>query len=229
MIGYPVTVVLCLLLIAALVGLGRALRRRGAERRLRVGVCGATIAAWVVMNAWYLWPTHYQPAVSWPLHICDLAAIIGPVAVLTRQRLLRSILYFWGLALTTQGFITPILDAGPDEMVYWLFWANHTIVVGLAVYDIVVGGYRPALRDLANVVGVTAVWLVAVFWINYFTGWNYGYVGRVDPDAQTIVQQLGDWPLRVLWMAMLALAAFLLVWLPWPLARRWARRSRITT
>lgn len=224
MIGYPVTVAVCLLLIAGLVALGRWLRRRGWEGRLRVGVCGGTIGVWVVMNAWYLWPSHYQPEVSWPLHICDLAAILGPIGVLWGVRLLRGLLYFWGLALTTQGFITPILNAGPGEMVYWLFWANHTIVVGLAVYDIIVGGYRPGGRDLLRVIGVTTVWFAAVFTLNYVTGWNYGYVGRVDPDAETIVQALGDWPGRVLWMALLAVAAFTLVWLPWPIAQSWSRR-----
>jgi len=227
MLKYPVTVVVCLGLIAAAVAWGRWLRERDGssggwrERRLRGTLAWGTIGVWVVMNIWYIANRGLEE--SLPLHICDLAAVIGPIGLLSRSRLLRSVLYFWGLALTTQGFATPVLNVGPGHMTYWLFWANHTIVVGLAVYDIVVGGYRPYPRDLGRVVGVTAGWLALVFTINYFTGWNYGYVGRAEPGAETIVQALGPWPLRVVWMALLALAAFGLAYLPWVVARRAAR------
>lgn len=226
MVGYPVTVLVCALLVGGLVALGRWLKPRGLEPRLRYVVGGLTIAVWVVMNGWYLSPGQYDPGESWPLHICDLAAIIGPIGVMWRVRWMRGVLYFWGLALTTQGFITPVLNFGPGHMIYWLFWANHTIVVGLAVYDMIVGGYRPGPRDLGRTIGITAIWLVAVFTINYYTGWNYGYVGRGDPGAETIVQALGEWPLRVVWMALLALLAFVIVYVPWPIARKLKGRPR---
>lgn len=130
--------------------------------------------------------------------------------------------YFWGLGLTTQGFFTPVLEAGPGQVEYWLFWSNHTIVVGLALYRVIVNGYRPGAADLLAAIGLTAVWMAVVLPINILFDLNYGYLGRYppNPNVTTLVEYLGPWPVRLVWMSLLVIVMFVLLWLPWGIARR---------
>jgi uncharacterized membrane protein YwaF len=131
------------------------------------------------------------------------------------------VLYFWGIALTTQGFFTLVLTTGPDTMHYWLFWANHTIVVGLAVYEVAVLGYRPRLGDVGAAIGFTALWVAMVLPLNMHYGWNYGYLNEVRLGTQSLLDGLGDWPLRLVWMELLVIAGFVVVWALRGLLRMW--------
>jgi len=222
MLYFPVTSLVCLLLIGGFCWAGRRLRRSGREPVLRGIVAGLTLLAWAIMQTVYFWPGHYDPAVSWPLHVCDIAAVIGPVAVLTRQRVLLAILYFWGIGLTSQAFITPVLSTayGPESIWYWLFWSNHTIVVGLAVYALVVMGYRPRFGDLLATLGCTAMWVAIVLPLNIAYGWNYGYLSPELPEATTVLDALGDWPGRLFKMYAITGVGFFVLWLPWGMVRQ---------
>lgn len=227
MLYFPVTSAVCLLLMALLCVAGRRLKRRGGEPVLRAVVAGLTLLAWAVMQTVYFWPGHYDPAVSWPLHVCDIAAVLGPLAVLTRQRVLLAVLYFWGIGLTSQAFITPVLstDHGPGSIWYWLFWSNHTIVVGLAVYALVVLGYRPRFGDLLATLGFTGTWVAVVLPLNIAYGWNYGYLSPELPGATTLLNALGDWPGRLFKMYAIVGVGFVMLWLPWAIAGKVRRRA----
>jgi uncharacterized membrane protein YwaF len=84
MARYPVTVAACFALIVLVAWAGRALRARDKEHRLRLMLGGAVLGVWLAIQGWYLWPANFDPAVSWPLHVCDIAALVGPLALLTR-------------------------------------------------------------------------------------------------------------------------------------------------
>ncbi len=219
MMRYPITVAVCITLIALVVWAGWRLSTRGSERTLRLPLCVTCIFAWLAVQAWLLWPGVFDPTWSWPLHICDLAAIIAPLALLTRARLLRTALYFWGIGLTTQGFMTPVIDVGRESIAYWLFWANHTVVVGLAVYDLVVGGYRPRFGDVMAAIGLTGFWVAVVLPLNLTYGWNYGFLNDAALPTRSVLDLMPRWPLRLLAMEGLTIAGFVILWLVWPLGR----------
>jgi hypothetical integral membrane protein (TIGR02206 family) len=220
MLTFPLTTIICLGLIAALCIAGRRLDRLNREHQLRFALAGLSLVGWVAMQTVYFLPGNFDPAVSWPLHICDIAAVVGPLAMLTRSRLLLSVLYFWGIGLTSQAFITPVLppEEGPGSIWYWTFWSNHTIVVGLAVYAMVVLRYRPAFTDVLAVIGFTALWVALVLPLNLAYGWNYGYMSPELPGATTLLNALGDWPGRLFKMYAIVAAGFVVLWLPWDIA-----------
>src|SRR6187402_1650088 len=47
-----------------------------------------------------------------PMHLCDWALVCTAIALWTRRRAFFDLAYFWGLAGTTQGLLTPALP--PD-------------------------------------------------------------------------------------------------------------------
>jgi hypothetical integral membrane protein (TIGR02206 family) len=168
-------------------------------------------------------------ATGLPLHICDLNGVIAPLALLTLNRWLRSTLYFWAFALTSQAFIQPVLAAGPAMPMFWWFWAQHTIILGYAVFDVMVLSFQPGWQDLARVYAVSTIYLCIVVPLDVRLGANYGFLGDLRPDKiPPFVAALGPWAARAFILVALAAAAFLIVALPWRFSdRHWRRRSAV--
>jgi hypothetical integral membrane protein (TIGR02206 family) len=201
--------------VAGLAVAGRGLRdpHEAALRRV-LGIVG--IVYWISYNIW--WSRNgLDPAVGLPLHICDLNGLIAPLALLTRNRWLRAVVYFWTFALTTQAFVQPNLVLGPATAVFWLFWGQHTIIIACAVYDLAVLGFRPDWRDLWRVYVVSAIYLAMVIPVNLLLGSNYAFIGNPPPPEKIppFVDALGPWPERALVIVALAAAGFALLALPW--------------
>lgn len=183
------------------------------ERRLRVAWAWSIVAVQIFAIVWYAIP--WDRSISIPLQLCDLAVWLAPVALLSKSRLARTLLYFWGIGLSTQAFVTPVLEVGPATVRFWLFWISHTQIVGSAIYVVAVLGYRPALRDLRNVALASLGYLALVFVLNIAIGTNYGYVGDTRPDRPTLIDRLGEWPLRVVYLTAIAMTVFVIAWAPW--------------
>jgi hypothetical integral membrane protein (TIGR02206 family) len=157
---------------------------------------------------------------SLPLHVCDLTLLLMPAVLVFDWRPARVILYYFGLGLSTQGFITPDLNEGPAHWPFWSFWLLHVIVVGTSLYDLAARGFRPTWRDLRFAMIVAIGYAAILMPIDAIFGWNYGYVGPARPEQPTLIDVLGPWPWRVLVMAGMAFVVFTLMTVPWEIARR---------
>jgi len=181
---------------------------------------------WLVQQAittvYWLLPASFDIGKSLPLHLCDVVGWIGPFALLlphaSKTRWLRTVLYFWGIGLTTQAFFTPTITQGPDDARFWLFWISHIQIVGAGVYDVMVRGYRPTLRDLKIAIMISLVWMLPLVVVNWSAGLNYGYLGQ-ELEGETILNVLPPWPWRLFTMAGIVLVLFTVLWSVWPLSR----------
>lgn len=216
-----VTVCVCVLAVAALTGAGRALpdiRKMALKRTL--GIFG--IAYWVLSYV-IRWTRHGLDLPSGlPLHICELNGLIAPLALLTLNRWLRAAAYFWTFALTTQAFIQPTLTIGPAGAFFWWFWAQHTIILACAAYDLAVVGFRPNWQDLWRVYVMSSLYLAIVIPVNLEFSTNFGFLGN-PPQARIppFIDALGSWPLRAFIVVVLAAVGFAILVLPWRLEEPW--------
>jgi hypothetical integral membrane protein (TIGR02206 family) len=159
---------------------------------------------------------------SLPLYICDVAALVGAAALVTRRRTLVEITWFWGIAGTVQGLLTP------DHPIYfpsydWLeFYIDHIGVI-LAAFWLVVGlRLHPRPRAALRVIAITAVFFLLVGVVNVLTDGDYDYLHTQHPPG--LLALLGPWPWYILGATGVALVSILILDLPfWPERRR-ARR-----
>jgi hypothetical integral membrane protein (TIGR02206 family) len=222
-VEHALCVGVCVAIMLGVSLVGRAWRGTPRADVLRRTVAWTGIVYWVASNLWWMLGPQYSFAQSLPLQVCDIAGLIGPAAVLTQRRPLRAVLYFWGLSLSVQGFVQPVLkDKGYEDVEFWLFWANHTMIVGTAVFDVVALRFRPNARDYLWACAASALYLAVIIPFDMYFGVNYGYVGPIDPipHAPTLADKLGPWPLNAALMTLLGLAAMALIWLPWAVAGR---------
>ena len=215
----------CFAVVVAVVRLGLKAKAKGpeAERTVARVIAAVGLVAWFVQQGYDLGLNTYG-GTSVPLHICDLAGIVGPIALLSRRPTLRTVLYFWAFALTIWGLLTPTLGRGPGHLTFWLFWINHGGVMVYASYDCVVRGYRPTLRDVGLICLITMAYVAVVTPLNLAYGWNYGYLGNAPVSAKTPLDVLPAWPYRILAIEALGAFLFLHVWAPWGILA-WRRRQ----
>lgn len=208
----------------------RVRRRRGGdafatgplERAIALGY----LAMWIGTFTWLNTGPKHDPFTTWPLQLCHWVALVDAFVLVRPWRAARAVAYFCGLALCTQALITPSLVEGPAQWPFWFFWATHGMIVAVPVYDIVARDYRPSGRDFAIACAVALAYTGIALAINLATGWNYGFVGPSSPGHPTIVDLLGPWPRRLVFIVAIAFSVMALLYLPWWITRRRSPRAR---
>jgi hypothetical integral membrane protein (TIGR02206 family) len=196
----------------AVVALGHRWQGTSRETVFRGVFAGAVAISQVLMVAYWAEPTRFAWGESLPLHMCDLTAWLVPVALTIRARWMLTVVFFWGLGLTTQAFVQPTLTHGIHHGVYWFFWVQHAAILAGGVYAWVVLGYRPRARDFGLAVGISAAFGLTTAIVNWQTGWMYFFTGPDLPANETILDHLGPWPGRVVWMYVIAVAVMGSLW-----------------
>lgn len=186
-------------------------------RRLERTLGWTFLAIAILYLAWWLLPRNFDLQRSLPLHICDVLSFVAPFALLFQRRAITTIIVFWGLGFCTQAFVKPLMGPGPVHPEkwpqFWGFWLTHASIVFTAIYQIWVRGYRPTWKDFWFASWVAYLYVGSAFVLDAFFDLNYVYVGRGTLSGETFADDLGPWPLRVVWIALVgqAILAFVLL------------------
>lgn len=189
------------------------------RRALEVAFGGLAVLAWIAATIWRQFPPQFHRDWSYPLHVCDLVALVAGLSLVLPGRLARVITYYFGFALCTQAFATPVLRHGPATLEFWIFWLDHALICGVGLYELLVRSFRPTWHDFRAAVLTGLAYLAVVIPINEAFDLNYGFVGR-ERARGTLLAVLGPWPERVGVIMLGAALAFALLTLPWTLTRR---------
>jgi hypothetical integral membrane protein (TIGR02206 family) len=202
---------------ALLVWIGRRQTESQARRLGRIlGTLTAAIYGSVLIYS--LIPPSVERSV--PLRLTDLATVAAAYALWSQRQWAFALTYYWGLVLSAQALISPVL-IGPDfpHYTFLAFWAIHLLVVWAAIYLTWGRRMRPQWRSYRITIAVTVVWAAVTLAFNGIAGTNYGFLNR-KPATATLLDVLGPWPVYVLTAATLILIVWFLMTWPWERARR---------
>jgi len=158
-----------------------------------------------------LGPEHYLP-----FHLCDIAAITAGIALLTKHRLASALTYFWGLAGTIQGLLTPAIEIGFPEPGCLTFFLQHFAIVAASLYLPIIHGWRPRRPFWKEITGIfvwSLAYLVFALVTNSLTGANFGYASH-PPVNPSLLDHLGPWPWYLLTVQGIALILYSMLCLP---------------
>lgn len=216
-----VTLAACLLITVIIALWGHRTREiPDHHRKLRLGLTLGSILSWIATLAYGLQPSVFKWESALPLQFCNLANLIGAVAVLYHNRGAQSLLYFWSITLCIWAFLTPDLIVGVDHLWFWLFWIYHLFIPICLCWILFVDQFRPTWKDLRFALLATTGFTLGLSVLNAITGWNYGMVGPGKPGQPSLIDVLGPYPIRILWMLMIGASLFTLLFLPWEWGRR---------
>jgi hypothetical integral membrane protein (TIGR02206 family) len=194
-----------------LVRVGR--RQTDAQSRTLGRVLGAVTA--LIYAAVLIYS--FIPPSRWslPLQLTDLATAAGAYALWSQRHWAVALTYYWGLVLSVQALISPVLR-GPDFPHYQFlaFWAIHLLVVWAAIYLTWGRGFSPTWRDYRFVACLTLAWAAITMTFNARAGTNYGFLNR-KPGTASLLDLFGPWPLYVLVASVLIAIVWALMTWPW--------------
>jgi hypothetical integral membrane protein (TIGR02206 family) len=190
-------------------------RRQTDEQARRLGrILGAVTAGiYAAILLYNLIPPGIDYSV--PLQLTDLATVVAAYALWTQRHWAYALTYYWGLVLSVQALLSPVLR-GPDFPHYQFlaFYAIHLLVVWAAIYLTWGRDMRPDWRSWRFAAAVTIVWAVFTMAFNAIAGTNYGFL-NAKPATASLLDVLGPWPVYVLVGATLVAGVWALMTWPW--------------
>lgn len=148
-----------------------------------------------------------------PGHLCDVAALTAGFGLLTGRPLLCELTYCWGLAGTLQGLITPNLPYDFPHPIFFSFFIQHGVIVIVALYLPLAMGWRPRPGVVPRILLWNQVYFVGALGINLALGTNFGFLLE-KPAGASLLDSLGDWPIYLIWLQILAAVLMTLLLLP---------------
>jgi hypothetical integral membrane protein (TIGR02206 family) len=201
--------------------------------RLRAGpwtVFACRILAIVIIAneaAWWVWLAGHgtwSASYALPFQLCDVAAVVSAAALWFRQPLLVELTYFWGLAGTANGLITPDVSDHFPSFNFVQYFVAHGAIVAAALFLVIGLKIAPRLGAVVRVFSLTLGLLVLDAGINLLTDGNYLYL-RHTPGAHSLLDVLGPWPWYIVGAAALTLALFAILDLPFTVDRHRRRQA----
>ncbi len=148
---------------------------------------------------------------SLPLDLCDVALVIAAIVCWwPRWQFGVELTYFWGLAGTLQGVVTPDLTASFPDLEFFEFVAGHLGIVIAALYLVVGLRLEPRSGSVVKVFAGTVAYTALVGLFDWLADANYMYLARV-PARTSLLSVLGPWPWYIASAAGVAVVLFLIL------------------
>jgi hypothetical integral membrane protein (TIGR02206 family) len=191
--------------------------------RWTVPACRA-LALLIVINecGWWVWlgfQHTWSASYALPLQLCDVVAFVSAAALWTRLALLVELTYFWGLAGTANGLISPDVPAHFPSYLYLQYFIAHGTIVAAALLLVVGLRITPRRGAVARVFGLTVALALLDAGVNLLIGSNYMYL-RHTPNVPNLLDLMGPWPWYIIAATGVALVIFTALDLPFSIRRR---------
>ncbi|HXW33551.1 MAG TPA: TIGR02206 family membrane protein [Acidimicrobiales bacterium] len=226
--AYWTTVTLCIGSGVILAVVAR--RHPGRWREIAARVIGTILAAVAVSYV-----LERATSGSWsaktdlPIALCDAAVFVAAAACWWHVPLLVELTWFWGLAGTLQGLLTPDLNVGFPHLEFWQYVLGHAGIICAALLLVVGMRITPRPGAVLRVFTVTLAYTAFVGIVDAATGSDYMFL-REPPSEWTLLRVLGPWPWYIASAAAVALVLLVALDAPFWRGRRLQRSTaRLTS
>ncbi|HEY1710438.1 MAG TPA: TIGR02206 family membrane protein [Rhizomicrobium sp.] len=214
---------LIVMALTVVVPLALVLLVRGERRRtVSLAFAAALIATWI---AWYvLFIARHWITLSnvLPMNLCDWATIAVLIALVRSSQRAYELAYFWALAGSLQGLVTPDVNYGFPEPQFIVFFLGHALIIAAVIWLTVGMRMRPVAASVPRVIGWTLVYAAVAALIDWLLGTNYGFF-RAKPGHVTLFAFMPAWPVYIPEMLALGALATIILYAPWFAADRLKR------
>jgi len=208
--------------IAAWVGvawLARRLKTERQKKRVAIALAVMFLGLEVVATVHKQMRAGFDPTLSLPFHLCDLAFLAMFAALLTRKPFLYEFAYFFGFGGALFALLTPNLQDPLCDLFSIRFFISHAGVCASMIYLTLAFSLRPKARSVLRMFLAGNVYMVLAGAFNGLAGTNFGYLCH-KPPGPTLLDYLGPWPYYLLWYEAIALIILPLLYLPFYLQER---------
>ncbi len=211
------------MLLIALIWLAVPLRfaKRIDEKKDRIFRMTAAVILVGQYLSWILYELatdRFDIKTSLPLNLCDFSNFLLAYLLITTNKKLFEVLYFWAVAGTLQSFVTPNITFAFPHLEFWVFYIQHGGEVLVILYFVFVLKYRPLLMSAVKAYLWLLAFVAAVYLINLLLGSNYMFLMADTPQPSTITKMIalfGEPPRHMIGLSAIAFVSIALLIIPW--------------
>ena len=163
-----------------------------------------------------------------PMNLCDWATIALIACLIRPSQRTYELAYFWALAGTMQGLVTPDVNFSFPEAQFIVFLLGHGAIIAAVIYLTFGTHLRPVPASIPRVAAWTIVYAMAAALTDWLLGVNYGFF-RAKPGHATFYDFLPDWPWYIPLTVLLGIACIFILYAPWFAADLLRRRRAAAT
>jgi hypothetical integral membrane protein (TIGR02206 family) len=130
---------------------------------------------------------------SLPLALCNFALIVAAAACWWRARQLVELTYFWALAGTLQGLLTPDLNVPFPHVEFFEYVVGHTLIIVAALFLVVGMRIQPRRGSVRRATIITYIYVALVGLVDVVIHANYMFL-RHAPHQWTLLRLMGPYP-----------------------------------
>lgn len=170
-----------------------------------------------------LWAGTYDIKEDLPLQLCRFANI-GIIFIMVWKRYFWfEILYFWAMAGMFQASFTTNLEHHFPHWYFFRYWLAHPGIILCVLYAVIVYGFKPKAKSMLKAIVAMNVFMLIVIPFNILLKTNYLWICH-KPVFATIIDYCGPWPYYILVIEVIAIAHFLLAYLPFYIIEKRANK-----
>jgi hypothetical integral membrane protein (TIGR02206 family) len=194
------------------------------------GIAAVVLGAVILVNEsfYYVWiGLRGQFDLSWalPVQLCDVASVATALALWFRRQILVELTYFWGIAGTANGLLTPDISDHWPSYPYIQYFVQHGGIPCAALFLVIGLRIAPSTWAVARVYALTFGLLLVDALVNLLTNGDYMYLRR-PPGVNNLLDLMGPWPWYIVGGAVLALVLFLILDAPFRISALARARSK---
>lgn len=190
------------------------------QQKITFNVLGSFISLTIIIfNIQNYSLGNYSLSRDLPLFLCSFMALIIPVYTYYRKYWMYEILFFWVIAGTTQGIITPDIANGFPVFDYFRYWIAHVGLVIVMFYATFVFNYRPKFKSVFKSIIALQFYILIMYVVNLALNANYSYL-NAKPEGASVLDYFGDWPYYIVNAQLVIIPYCLLIYLPFYIERK---------
>ena len=164
---------------------------------------------------------------EFPLNLCDWATVATVVTLFWPNQRTYELAYFWALAGTLQGMLTPDVQLDFPDTQFLLFFVFHGGIIASVLYLTFGLKMRPYPASLPRAIGWSFVYAGVAGLFDWLSGANYGML-RTKPPYPTILDAMPPWPWYIGVLILMGLASTAIYYAPFFVADRWRAPTQPT-
>ncbi len=198
----------------ALAAVTRPIGSRRLERLLCAGFAVLLAINWALWMALLYQKGWLSIGSELPLNLCDWATVATIVTLVRPNQRTYELAYFWSLAGTLQGMMTPDVVYDFPDWQFILFFVFHSGIIASVLYLTFGLGLRPVPASIMRVILWSLAYAATAGLADWLLGTNYGFL-RAKPPYESIFDFMPGWPYYIIDLVALGVASALFYYAPW--------------
>ncbi len=161
-----------------------------------------------------------------PLNLCDWATVATIATLVRPNQKSFELAYFWSLAGTLQGMMTPDVVYDFPDWQFILFFVFHSGIIAAVLYLAFAEGLRPYPGSIPRVIAWTLFYAAVAGLADCLLGTNYGFL-RAKPPFHTVFDAMPAWPWYIPVLIVLGVLSTGVYYAPWFIADRIRQAKRL--